>query len=1120
MLEVTLLGGVTIRLDGLLINRFRSQTEIALLAYLAHSGQAHNREELADLLWDTDSTGQSLSNLRTVLSRLRKQLRDHLIVTRKTIAVSPTVHQKTDSARFQSLLAGVGKDGAAGSMNQLSQSLDLYTGEFMAGFSLPSAPRFNDWLVIEQEHLRQLALNGFRQLADWQMEQGSFTAGVLTAQRWLTLDNWDETAQRELMRFLAYDGRTSEALSAYEKYRDHLQKEISTSPDTDTAALYQSIQDGSLSPPVIASSLPHNLPRPLLPLFGREKELAKLNETLLNPEHPLISIVGMGGIGKTSLALAAGRQLVEKEQHPFPDGIWFIRLEGIENGAPEKVREEVAALIGFAMGLYFHGESDLWTQLLGQLAAKKLLLILDNIEQFLTVASDLTVELLGACESIRLLTTSRTTLPLSASVAFPLTGLETPTLDSANALQNESVLLFAERASRLPSNFHLDKHLPEVVEICNFLEGMPLGIELAAASLVKLMVVEIMPALKNNLRLINSTRLDLPPRQRTLHAVFEYTWQLLDRREQTLLVQISVFRGGFTRQATEAVLLDVGSGLYNLQLQALLNRDETGRFRMHPLLRQLAGEKLSGTEKAETLDRHSTYFSEFIGSFESELRAGIGREAIQAIFPEQANLRAAWQYAVETKNWQLIANCLDGAHYFFHRNSLFREERSLVDSAVNNLQPLVEVETFSLTSLLSRLLTWQAWGYLSLANFEEGMKTAERANELAQSVKDAGLEAQARIAIAKLLFRDHAKALSQYEQVVALAKIAEDPFLEADGLCEIGKHLSWQGNYEQARESLEHALTLCQSLPYKSGELDTLTNLAAVATYQENYAESMAIKESALQLSRLMGDVTKEALVLGDMSVTLAYLGDLVGRQRYQKESLATYRRLNLPTSIQMLLGELGYTSLELGDYASAENQLTEALEIATQIKDEFWQAWVKLRLGNLWHERGELEKSLPLIIEAFQTVEKLQNIPLQARVLYDWGNVLVSRKDWKGAEQKFQTAYDLWHGRGKLENALLALAGLAYAAYRQEAKTTATAHAEKLWQTLQESPAWAERANLKLYWMLGIVWQGLGDSRANHLWIKAHALLEQRSEKIEDNGARQMFLDNVSVHRAILKNS
>ena len=1119
MLEVNLLGEITIRLDGDPISRFRSQTEIALLAYLAHSGQAHNRESLADLLWDAESTEQALSNLRTALARLRKQVGDTLLVTRKTIAITPTTHQQIDSARFQSLLAGVGRDESAGSMNQLSQGLDLYRGEFMAGFSLPNAARFNDWLVIEQERIRQLALNGVRQLANWQEKQGNYAAGVLTIQRWLNWDSLDETAQQKLMSLLAYDGRTSEALGAYEKYRNLLQKEIGISPYPETIALFESIRDGSLSAPVIASSPLHNLPRPLTPLFGRKIELTKLNDHLLNPEYPLISVTGIGGIGKTSLALAAGRQLISreqtltKEQRSIPDGIWFVPLEGIENGAPEKVKEEVAALVGSAMGLYFHGESDLWSQLLGQLASKKLLLILDNIEQFITIASDLILELLAVGEGINLLTTSRTALPLSASVAFPLMGLETPKEVSPEAFENESVLLFAEQAAKMPSPFKLEDHLPEVVEICQFVEGMPLGIELVAASLSRLMIGEIMPALKSNLRLTNSTRFDLPPRQRTFHALFNYTWGLLDPREQTLLAQTSVFRGGFTRQAAEAVIMDVGSGLNNLQLHALLIRDETGRFRMHPLLRQLANERLRGTELRETRDRHGSYFSGLIGSFETELRGGIGKEALQTIFPEQANLRAAWGHAVQTAQWQLIADCLDSAHYFFQRKGLFSEERSLVEEAISTLQPVMESGNTPLTVLFSRLLILRAGWHLNLSEYDEGMKIAEQACDLAQSVKDAGVEAQARIVIAKLLFRDHAGAISQFEQVVALARIAEEPFLEADGLGEIGKHLRWQGKVEQAQVILQNALDLCQALSYKSGELD---NLIRLASWLQSEEKSIASFEEALQLSRLLGDLIKEALILGNMGVSLQALGDLVGAQRVYKESLAIRRRLNVPVEIQMTLGSLGHTTLQLGDYVTAEKQLTEALEMAIQTRDEFWQAWVKLRLGELWHERGETEKALSLINEAFQMVEKLQRIPLQARVYYDWGNVLVSQEDWTEAEKKFQAAYDLWDKSGKTEQSMQALAGLAYTAYQQEKSTTALSHAEHLWQAWQDHPEWAERANLKLYWMLGLVWKGLKDTRFKILQEKANTLLRERSEKIEDEGARQMFLENVTVNRAI----
>lgn len=142
----------------------------------------------------------------------------------------------------------------------------------------------------------------------------------------------------------------------------------------------------------------------------------------------------------------------------------------------------------------------------------------------------------------------------------------------------------------------------------------------------------------------------------------------------------------------------------------------------------------------------------------------------------------------------------------------------------------------------------------------------------------------------------------------------------------------------------------------------------------------------------------------------------------------------------------------------------------------------------------------------------------MQARVLYDWGNTLLSQANWASAEQKFQKAFELWHRSRRPERATLSLAGLAYVAYQQQMPAVAAAHAEQLWQTWQETPALAERADLKLYWMLGVVWEELGDNRANDVWKKAHALLRERSEKIPDEAARKMFLEQVPAHQAILE--
>jgi len=1122
MLKIFLLGEIVTRLYDTPITRFRSQKELALLTYLAHTGQVHNREALADLLWEASSTKQSLSNLRTALARLRKQVGDHLIITRKTVAVTAVVHQQTDTTRFQAMVAGAGTVGSQTAVSQLKQGLKLYNGEFMAGFSLPQAPRFNDWLVIEQERLRQIAMRGYRQLASLQEAQGAFAAGVITAQQWVTWDPLDETAQQQLMRLLVFDGRVSEALAVYEKCKQLLQAELAIPPAPATTVLYQAIKDGALPSPNIVHAPLHNLPRALTPLFGRQKEIAKLSSYLLNPEYPLVSIGGVGGMGKTSLALAVGRKLLAEDQFSFKDGIWFVSLEEIENDTPEKIKNRVAMLVGQAMGLHFHNEHAIWTQLLAQLASKKTLLILDNIEQFLTIATDLIVELLDAGEGIHLLTTSRRTLALASSKAFPLSGLEIPADASADALQNESVRLFAERAARTPAPFQLEKHLSQVVAICQFVEGMPLSIELAAASLGRLMVSEILPALTSNLHLLNSERQDLPPRQRTLYAVFDATWNLLDTREQTLLAQISVFHGGFTRQAAEVVLNGAGSGLYNLQHHALLNRDEAGRFRMHTILRRIAREKLSGADMVEieedTLNRHSLYFSSFMESWAMELHCGEGREVLQTILPEQSNLRAAWHHAVQAGQWQTIADCLVGYHYFYKRKGFHVEEMTLIDDAIYALQAKMADDDAVLTHLLSRLLTMQAWGYLYSAQLEKGSEVAARACELAQKLENATVEAQARVAWGRLLYRqsEHEQAMAQYDEVVRLARDAKDEILEADGLIGIGGQIIWQADVNPAQEPLRRALTLCQNIPYKSGEMETLTWLGILAMRQERFADSIHYYEQALQLSRSLGEVSAEAELLGNLGVVLRYQDDLAGSQSYHEEAFDVFHQLNMPGSEQWLLGELGLTAILLGDYAKAEQNLDDALTIAQQIKDMFWEAWVKTRMGLMWNERGEADKALPLIIEAFAFAEKSENPRLQGMVLLDWGYVLLNQTAWPEAEQKFQQSYDLWMGLGQTKQAMPPLAGLAYATYQQGNLEMAVAHAEKLWLTWQESPALAERANLKLYWMLGEVWSGVGDSRADTLWKDAAVLLHKRSGKIADVRARKLFLEDVAAHRAI----
>jgi predicted ATPase/tetratricopeptide (TPR) repeat protein len=1034
------------------------------------------------------------------------------------LAVTRAVHEQTDTVRFQAMLAGVGKERSVTGMNLLIQGLKIYSGEFMAGFSLPHTPRFNDWLVVEQERLRQTAMRGYRQLAGWQEEQGAFAAGVVTAQQWVSWDPLDETAQQQLMRLLAYDGRVSEALSVYEKCRHLLQAELGIPPAPTTTALYETIQAGSLSPPDITPAPLHNLPRALTPLYGREEEINKLTSTLLNPDYPLISVTGIGGMGKTSLALAVGRQLLAAEQHPFQDGIWFVSLEEIENDSPEKVRDKVAALVGQTMDLYFHGESDLWSQLLGQLAPKKLLLILDNIEQFLTAASDLIVDLLEAGEDIHLLTTSRTALPLAASVALPLTGLATPTQVSDDALQNESVRLFAERAARTPAPFHLEKHLAEVVAICQFVEGMPLAIELAAASLGRLMVDEIMPALTNNLHLLDTTRRDLPSRQRTLQAVFDTTWQLLDPREQSLLAQISIFQGGFTRQAAEAVLNDTGSGLYNLQHHALLSQDETGRFKMHPLIRQFAVEQRSGLPNAasllrDTYNRHSRYYLQMIGQQASILQRGVPRQLLATLQIEQHNVRGAWQQAVDQASWADIEQSLEGVQHFYYRCGLFRDGIELITLALDTADA-----TQLPPQLMPNLQQAKAALLQPISQFEETLAAIK--DVLSQETVSKQTQIRAYLVWGLVLDSkgDYQGSLAQYQTAVELLQGTDDWPLWARSKQGIGWALIQMGQTEAASEPLQQALEYSQRADDKYGQMMTLTFLGVQARRHNKLAISERYYEQALDIARSLGDRLVEGKLLANLGIAASMRFALSQAQRYLEQALIIFEQLNVPRNRAITEGDLGVICAKMGNYERAQHLLQQALALAREIEDRYGEAWGLNWLSGVVLTRGNADTALQLARTALSVADAIGIKSLQAGGLARMGDALLARGKLAKASDCYHQAHTICEQINQAAEAALMLAGLADIALRQQQPEHALTHVETILTTIATEPEISQSIHLHVYWVCYQVLRNLDDPRAAATLAAGQALLLSRADNIDDKSARQLFLTQIVTHRQILE--
>lgn len=428
--------------------------------------------------------------------------------------------------------------------------------------------------------------------------------------------------------------------------------------------------------PPTADALRHNLPLQTTPFVGRDAELDELENTLRDSSARLLTIVGPGGMGKTRLSL----EVAAKFLHPahrgglFEHGIYFIDL------APVNTAEHIVGVAAEAIGYAFQQDGrDARQQLLDYLNGKNMLLIMDNFEHVIA-GRTLVQDMLQGASSVKILVTSREKLNLNAETVFILSGMSFPTWETpADALEYGAVKLFVQSAQRVRRDFQLEADdLPYVARICRLVQGTPLGILLAAAWLEVLTPHEIVDEISHSLDFLETEMQDLPERQRSLRAVFEYSWALLTEQERALFARFSIFRGGFTR---DAALQITGTNLRALTLlvnKSLLRRDnETGRYEIHELLRQYAEEKLVQSPEADAAhDAHSRYYTELLVQLTPKLKGYGQLEALNLIDTDFENIRAAWNRAVEQGSAASIEPALEGLYlYLTFRNRLMDGEQ-------------------------------------------------------------------------------------------------------------------------------------------------------------------------------------------------------------------------------------------------------------------------------------------------------------------------------------------------------------------------------------------------------------------------------------------------------------
>jgi predicted ATPase/DNA-binding SARP family transcriptional activator len=692
-LTIEFLGPAKIMLDGAIVSDIKTAKTTALLAYLAlESNRPHRREALAGLLWPDSPENAARSSLRQAVANLRRSLDDAgadppiFLSSRESLQFNPDAQFAFDVQDFTANYAFTQAhrhrrlDTCPICAGHLQEASQLYKGDFLAGLSLADAPQFESWMVYRRESLHRQALQAMSVLATAALRRADYDAALHLARRQLALEPWRETAARQAMRALAYNGQRGAALALFEQTRQTVAAELGVEPEAETTELYYRIRDDVLGPaPADRRFSGTILPAPT-PFIGRETELEELRKRIADPTSRLITLAGPGGSGKTRLA----RELALLMEADFPHGAAFVPLSAAVDAA------DIAAAITDVVELRLQSAVSEEEQLLSFLAAKEMLLVLDNYEQLLPELGFLR-KLLQQAPGVVILVTSRHRLGLPAEWLYDVRGLHVPAGAPDSALASySSIQLFAERARQVDHTFRLAPENAEAVAfICRLAGGLPLAIELAAALVRYQTPRKIAGQLQESLEMLASTHADMDPRHRSMKAAFEHSWRLLSESEQRTLSRLSVFRGGFTPELAVEVTGATPQELNQLIDKSLVARVSDGRFELHELFRQFAGAKLADSEgEFTTHERHLHALNDLAQQGEAALQSSPEQiEWLNRLESEHANMRGAidWgmDHDLQTAASLAAANWL---YYFFRGH--FNEARRTYDALLEQRDQL------------------------------------------------------------------------------------------------------------------------------------------------------------------------------------------------------------------------------------------------------------------------------------------------------------------------------------------------------------------------------------------------------------------------------------------------
>lgn len=729
----------------------------------------------------------------------------------------------------------------------------------------------------------------------------------------------------------------------------------------------------SASPPAGKSNaVPENLPRELTPFIGREPELSALSQLLHNPQCSLLTIVGPGGIGKTRLAIEA----VLHSGNLFPDGTRFVSLVSVNS--PALIVPAIAEAVGFK----FQDPTDQQAQLLRYLRPRRALLLLDNAEHLLEGAGVFT-EILKECQQIKLLVTSRERLNLLSEWVFEIQGLPVPPNDQVTQFDLYSaVALFLQSARRVQAGFEIrDDERQWVLKICHSMDGMPLGIELSAAWVGLLSIEEIAREIEHNLDFLSVSMRDLPERHRSLRAILDHSWKLLNPEEKLILSRLSVFHGAFSRNAAQAICEASLAVLSSLKNKSLLQRTDQDDYSLHEIIRQFAGLKLAELpdENECIKDQHASYFVQYLSDCEAALQSSKQAETIDDMAKIVENLSRGWQHMVtrclpssgKSKSFpvHVIHSALFSLSLFYEQRCRNMEALTLFNESVEYLKTVQAIfqdteDRFYYYSILGHITAYLG---LHLFYVHQYRKTIEYLNEALiwlEKGQSRVERAQVQVMLAAAKYSDgqlqeSADLLTQSREVLRNEGMQWWYALSTIHLAAIYLSL---GKLGEGAELFQEGLQLVQPGDIRI-QLTLRNGLAIIHYLQNDLAKAEQLLQGNLQLSYRLGNERQTAYTFSDLSRVALADHRVEQADEYIQKSISILQRFGESNELALSYLLLGNVFTARSDRNAARDQYRQAIKIGQGLDKFHLVCYGLVNIARTYVIESQTEKALEIFV-------------------------------------------------------------------------------------------------------------------------------------------------------------